>query len=136
MGPKPDLDLVQARDDQSSGAWPQSRPFQIVCRHSYPQPEPHPVTATTGRMHVGGLVLTGPTLPHEGVGGGLMTGRTLAPGLHGAEQGVAHTCHQAGFNNVPHRDPRVLAKEAPPTRVCSPHRSGVRFAAAARHAAA
>ena len=74
MGEKPDLELVQVREDQSFKIWSHGYPFRTVRWHFHPEYELHLVTHTTGQMYVGDhigpfgigdLVLTGPNLPHN-----------------------------------------------------------------------
>ncbi len=74
MGLKPDLELVQVRDDQSFKVWAHGYPYRTVRWHFHPEYELHLVTATEGDRYVGDhigafcagdLVLIGPNLPHN-----------------------------------------------------------------------
>ena len=71
---KPDLEMVQVRDDQSFKIWSHGYPFRTVRWHFHPEYELHLVTATEGDRYVGDhigafapgdLVLVGPNLPHN-----------------------------------------------------------------------
>ena len=71
---KPDLELVQVRDDQSFKAWSHGYPYRTVRWHFHPEYELHLVTATEGTRYVGDhigsftpgdLVFAGPNLPHN-----------------------------------------------------------------------
>lgn len=71
---KPDLEIVQVRDDQSFKVWSHGYPFRTVRWHFHPEYELHLVTATEGNRYVGDhigafrtgdLVLVGPNLPHN-----------------------------------------------------------------------
>jgi AraC-like DNA-binding protein len=71
---KPDLELVQVRDDQSFKVWSHGYPFRTVRWHFHPEYEIHLVTSTRGTRYVGDhigdfapgdLVLVGPNLPHN-----------------------------------------------------------------------
>ena len=71
---KPDLELVQVRDDQSFKVWSHGYPYRTVRWHFHPEYELHLVTATEGTRHVGDhigrfvvgdLVLVGPNTPHN-----------------------------------------------------------------------
>ena len=71
---KPDLEMVQVRDDQSFKIWSHGYPFRTVRWHFHPEYELHLVTATQGNRYVGDhigafevgdLVLVGPNLPHN-----------------------------------------------------------------------
>lgn len=71
---KPDLELVQVRDDQSFKIWSHGYPYRTVRWHFHPEYELHLVTATQGDRYVGDhigpfdtgdLVLVGPNLPHN-----------------------------------------------------------------------
>ena len=71
---KPDLELVQVRDDQSFKIWSHGYPYRTVRWHFHPEYELHLVTATAGDRYVGDhigpfsagdLVLVGPNLPHN-----------------------------------------------------------------------
>jgi AraC-like DNA-binding protein len=74
MAMKPDLELVQIRQDQSFKVWSHGYPFRTVRWHFHPEYELHLVTSTTGTRYVGDhigpfvvgdLVLVGPNLPHN-----------------------------------------------------------------------
>ncbi len=82
---KPDLELVQVRDDQSFKIWSHGYPFRTVRWHFHPEYELHLVTATEGDRYVGDhigpfragdLVLVGPNLPHNWISD-VMTGQTV-----------------------------------------------------------
>ncbi len=71
---KPDLELVQVRQDQSFKVWSHGYPFRTVRWHFHPEYELHLVTSTSGIRYVGDhigpfgigdLVLVGPNLPHN-----------------------------------------------------------------------
>lgn len=71
---KPQLELVQVRDDQSFKIWSHGYPYRTVRWHFHPEYELHLVTATAGDRYVGDdigpfgagdLVLAGPNLPHN-----------------------------------------------------------------------
>jgi AraC-like DNA-binding protein len=71
---KPDLELVQIRQDQAFKVWSHGYPFRTVRWHFHPEYELHLVTATVGNRYVGDhigpfapgdLVLVGPNLPHN-----------------------------------------------------------------------
>ena len=71
---KPDLELVQVRQDQSFKVWSHGYPYRTVRWHFHPEYELHLVTSTTGNRYVGDhigpfgigdLVLVGPNLPHN-----------------------------------------------------------------------
>lgn len=71
---KPDLEMVQVRDDQSFKIWSHGYPFRTVRWHFHPEYELHLVTSTEGNRYVGDhigafapgeLVLVGPNLPHN-----------------------------------------------------------------------
>jgi len=71
---KPDLELVQIRQDQSFKVWSHGYPYRTVRWHFHPEYELHLVTSTTGNRYVGDhigafspgdLVLVGPNLPHN-----------------------------------------------------------------------
>jgi len=74
VGVRPDLEVVQVRDDQSFKVWSHGYPFRTVRWHFHPEYELHLVTATSGNRYVGDhigsfgpgdLVLVGPNLPHN-----------------------------------------------------------------------
>lgn len=71
---KPDLELVQVRQDQSFKVWSHGYPFRTVRWHFHPEYEIHLVTSTSGNRYVGDhigpfgigdLVLVGPNVPHN-----------------------------------------------------------------------
>lgn len=71
---KPDLELVQVRQDQSFKVWSHGYPYRTVRWHFHPEYEIHLVTSTSGNRYVGDhigpfgvgdLVLVGPNLPHN-----------------------------------------------------------------------
>lgn len=71
---KPDLELVQVRQDQSFKVWSHGYPYRTVRWHYHPEYEIHLVTSTSGNRYVGDhigpfavgdLVLVGPNLPHN-----------------------------------------------------------------------
>jgi AraC-like DNA-binding protein len=71
---KPDLELVQVRQDRSFKVWSHGYPYRTVRWHYHPEYELHLVTATTGNRYigdhigafgVGDLVLVGPNVPHN-----------------------------------------------------------------------
>ena len=71
---KPDLELVQIRQDQAFKVWSHGYPFRTVRWHFHPEYELHLVTTTVGNRYVGDhigpfapgdLVLVGPNLPHN-----------------------------------------------------------------------
>jgi AraC-like DNA-binding protein len=71
---KPDLELVQVREDQSFKVWSHGYPYRTVRWHFHPEYELHLVTATEGTRYVGDhigpfavgdLVLVGPNVPHN-----------------------------------------------------------------------
>jgi AraC-like DNA-binding protein len=71
---KPDLEVVQVREDQSFKIWSHGYPFRTVRWHFHPEYELHLVTATEGTRYVGrhigpfgigDLVLVGPNVPHN-----------------------------------------------------------------------
>ena len=82
---KPQLELVQVRDDQSFKIWSHGYPFRTVRWHFHPEYELHLVTATEGDRYVGDdigpfcagdLVLVGPNLPHNWISD-VPTGETV-----------------------------------------------------------
>jgi AraC-like DNA-binding protein len=71
---KPDLELVQIRQDQAFKVWSHGYPFRTVRWHFHPEYELHLVTSTIGNRYVGDhigpfvpgdFVLVGPNLPHN-----------------------------------------------------------------------
>lgn len=73
---KPDLELVQIRQNESFKVWTHGYPYHTVRWHFHPEYEIHLVTDTTGMYFVGdfigkfapgNLVMTGPNLPHNWV---------------------------------------------------------------------
>ena len=71
---KPDLEVVQVREDQSFKVWSHGYPFRTVRWHFHPEYELHLVTATDGTSYVGDyigpftvgdLVFVGPNVPHN-----------------------------------------------------------------------
>jgi AraC-like DNA-binding protein len=71
---KPDLELVQVRQDRSFKVWSHGYPYRTVRWHYHPEYELHLVTATTGNRYigdhigafgVGDLVLVGSNVPHN-----------------------------------------------------------------------
>ena len=86
VGVKPDLEVVQVRDDQSFKVWSHGYPFRTVRWHFHPEYELHLITATEGNRYVGDhigafctgdLVLVGPNLPHNWITD-LPAGETVA----------------------------------------------------------
>ena len=71
---KPDLELVQIRQDQAFKVWSHGYPFRTVRWHFHPEYELHLVTSTIGNRYVGDhigpfvpgdFMLVGPNLPHN-----------------------------------------------------------------------
>ncbi len=71
---RPDLEVVDVKQDKSFKAWAHGYPYRTVRWHFHPEYEVHLITTTTGRAFVGdhigtfapgNLVMTGPNLPHN-----------------------------------------------------------------------